>query len=37
MSRQQGTDALLEIKNLFYIGNYQSCINEAQNLNVSTS
>lgn len=37
MSRQQeGTEGLLEIRNAFYIGNYQHCINEAQNLKVCT-
>ncbi|KAK6643739.1 hypothetical protein RUM43_000002 [Polyplax serrata] len=37
MSRQQGADGLLEVKNAYYTGNYQCCINEAQNVRISDS
>ena len=35
MANANDVDELFELRNSFYIGNFQHCINEGQSLNVS--
>jgi len=37
MARQQDFNDLFNVRNNFYIGNYQQCINEAQKIKVKLS